>query len=129
VSLPSRLKIGISACFFHPDAQRPIFTGKTLQYVEESIAHWVMSTGSLAVMIPSPAGRHRRGDVTVADYAEWLDGLVLRAAPMCGRAATARRRCSPEWTGDRVRDEYEMALVHAFAGRASRCSACAAACS
>ena len=66
MSLPSRLKIGISACFFHADPQRPIFTGKTLQYVEESIAHWVMSTGSLAVMIPSPAGRTRRGDVTVA---------------------------------------------------------------
>ena len=59
MSLPSRLKIGISACFFHADPQRPIFTGKTLQYVEESIAHWVMSTGSLAVMIPSPAGRTR----------------------------------------------------------------------
>ena len=41
-----RLKIGISACFFHADAARPIFTGKTLQYVEQSIAHWVMSTGA-----------------------------------------------------------------------------------
>ena len=29
-----RLKIGISACFFHADAKRAIFTGKTLQYVE-----------------------------------------------------------------------------------------------
>jgi gamma-glutamyl-gamma-aminobutyrate hydrolase PuuD len=48
-----RLKIGISACFFHADAQRPIFTGKTLQYVEQS-------------------------------------------------------------SGDRIRDEYEIALTHAF---------------
>ena len=39
------LKIGISACFFHADPERPIFTGKTLQYVEQSMAHWVMSEG------------------------------------------------------------------------------------
>lgn len=51
-----RLKIGVSACFFHADPVRPIFTGKTLQYVEQSVVHWVMSTRALAVMIPSPAG-------------------------------------------------------------------------
>ncbi|MDQ6680581.1 MAG: gamma-glutamyl-gamma-aminobutyrate hydrolase family protein, partial [Pseudomonadota bacterium] len=33
-----RLLVGISACFFHADATRPIFTGKTLQYVEQSMA-------------------------------------------------------------------------------------------
>ncbi|GEM_PF-2059242 len=49
----SRLKIGISACFMPADPPRTLFTGKTLQYVEQSIAHWVMSTGALAVMIPS----------------------------------------------------------------------------
>jgi DNA gyrase subunit B len=45
--------------------------------VEQSIAHWVMSRGALAVMIPDPEGDTRRGDVTLADYARWLDGLVL----------------------------------------------------
>ena len=72
-----RLKIGISACFMHADPARPLFTGKTLQYVEQSIAHWVMSTGALAVMIPSPTGATQRGDVTLDHYAQWLDGLVL----------------------------------------------------
>ena len=33
-----RVKVGISACFFHADPTRPIFTGKTLQYVEQSVA-------------------------------------------------------------------------------------------
>jgi len=60
-----RLKIGISACFMHADAKRQLFTGKTLQYVEQSIVHWVMSTGALAVMVPSPTGRDQRGDVTL----------------------------------------------------------------
>ena len=73
----NRLKIGISACFFHADPTRPIFTGKTLQYVEQSVAHWVMSSGAIAVMIPSPGGDTQRGDVTLGDYADWLDALVL----------------------------------------------------
>ena len=33
----------------------------------------------------------------------------------------------PEWNGDRIRDEYEIALLRAFMASASRCSACAAA--
>ena len=53
--MSQRPRIGISACFFHADPQRPIFTGKTLQYVEQSIVHWVQSAGALAVVIPSPA--------------------------------------------------------------------------
>ncbi|HTH81009.1 MAG TPA: gamma-glutamyl-gamma-aminobutyrate hydrolase family protein, partial [Ramlibacter sp.] len=64
-----RLKIGISACFLHADPKRDVFAGKTLQYVEQSIAHWVMSTGALAVMIPSPTGETQRGDVTLDHYA------------------------------------------------------------
>jgi putative glutamine amidotransferase len=75
--MTARPKIGISACFFHADPARPVFTGKTLQYVEQSIVHWVQSSGALAFVIPSPDGQTQRGDVTLADYAGWLDGLVL----------------------------------------------------
>ena len=72
-----RLKIGISACFLHPDAQRSVFAFKTLQYIEQSMAHWVMSAGALPVMIPPPQGDTARGDVGLDDYAQWLDGLVM----------------------------------------------------
>ena len=41
------LKLAVSACFFHADPARPIFTGKTLQYIEQSVAQWVMSQGDL----------------------------------------------------------------------------------
>ena len=37
-----------------------------------------------------------------------------KAVPTCGRAATARSRCDPQWGGDRIRDEYEIALLRAF---------------
>ena len=75
--IASRLKIGLSACFSHADPQRSLFTGKTLQYVEQTIAHWLMSSGAMVVMVPCPTGATMRGDVTFDHYAEWLDGLVL----------------------------------------------------
>ena len=109
-----RPRIGISACFFHADPKRPIFTGKTLQYVEQSIVHWVQSAGALAVVIPSPEGPTRRGDVTLADYAAMLDGLVLEGGSDMWPGSYGEAPLRPEWSGDRVRDEYEMALLRAF---------------
>lgn len=73
----TRLKIGISACFLHPDPARTAFAKKTLQYIEQSMAHWIMASGALPVMIPSPAGETARGEVHFDDYSQWLDGLVL----------------------------------------------------
>ena len=109
-----RLKIGISACFMHADPNRQLFTGKTLQYVEQSIAHWVMSTGSLAVMIPSPTGATQRGDVTLDHYAQWLDGLVLHGGADVSPLSYGEQPLQEKWAGDRIRDEYEMDLVAAF---------------
>jgi putative glutamine amidotransferase len=109
-----RLKIGISACFMHADPQRPLFTGKTLQYVEQSIAHWIMSTGALAVMIPSPTGATQRGDVTLDHYAQWLDGLVLHGGADVSPRSYGEEPLQERWGGDRIRDEYEIDLVGAF---------------
>lgn len=112
-----RLKIGISACFFHADPARPIFTGKTLQYLEQSVAHWVMSSGALAVMIPSPIGPTQRGDGALEHYADWLDGLVLEGGSDVWPGSYGETPIQAQWQGDRVRDAYEHALVHAFVAR------------
>jgi putative glutamine amidotransferase len=109
-----RLKIGISACFMHADPNRALFTGKTLQYLEQSIAHWVMSTGALAVMIPSPSGATQRGDVTLDHYAQWLDGLVLHGGADVSPLSYGEQPLQERWSGDKIRDEYEMDLVAAF---------------
>ena len=110
----SRLKIGISACFMHADPARALFTGKTLQYVEQSIAHWIMSTGALAVMVPSPTGATQRGDVTLDHYAAWLDALVLHGGADVSPLSYGEQPLQEKWSGDRVRDDYEIALVAAF---------------
>ena len=116
--MSERLKIGISACFFHADATRPIFTGKTLQYIEQSVAHWVASQGALPVMVPSPLGDTSRGTVGFDDYAAWLDGLVLMGGSDMWPGHYGEAPLKPQWHGDRVRDEYETALARAFVSRA-----------
>lgn len=109
-----RLKIAISACFMHADPARQLFTGKTLQYLEQSIAHWVMSTGALAVMVPSPEGDTRRGDVTLDDFAQWLDGLVLHGGADVSPLSYGEQPFEGRWVGDKIRDDYEIELVRAF---------------
>ncbi|MCW5625364.1 MAG: type 1 glutamine amidotransferase [Burkholderiales bacterium] len=112
-----RLKIGISACFSHPDPDRPFFRGKTLQYVEQSMVHWLQSAGALPLMIPSPEGDTKRGDVTLDDYADLLDGLVLEGGADVWPGSYGETPLQPEWSGDRIRDEYEIALTRAFVAR------------
>jgi len=106
--------IGLSACFFHADPKRPIFTGKTLQYAEQSMIHWIQSGGALAVVIPSPEGPTRRGDIGLREYADILDGLVMQGGVDMWPGSYGQEPLKPEWTGDRVRDEYEIALLRAF---------------
>src|SRR5205085_8761645 len=109
-----RLKIGISACFFHPDGERKAAPSKTLLWIEQSTAHWVMSEGALPVMVPSFAGATFRGEVRVGDYADFLDGLVMHGGADVWPGSYGEQPLRPEWHGDRVRDEYEIALVKAF---------------
>jgi len=103
------LKLAVSASFFHADPARPIFTGKTLQYIEQSVARWVMSQGDLAVMVPAPEPLAR-----VAEYASWLDGLVLMGGSDLWPGSYGEQPMDPRWHGDRIRDEYEIALARAF---------------
>ena len=110
------LKIGISACFFHADPQRPIFKGMTLQYIEQNMAHWIMQKDALALMIPSPDGHTRRPSSTVSasHYAHELDALVLMGGSDVAPESYGQTALAPEWRGDRIRDEYEIALLEAF---------------
>ena len=109
-----RPKIGISACLFHPDPQRRSAPSKTLQWIEQSTAHWLMAGGALPVMVPSPFGDTARGEVGVADYAAWLDGLVLHGGADVAPGSYGEQPLRPEWGGDAARDAYEVALVRAF---------------
>lgn len=112
-------KIGVSASFFHADPARPIFKGMTLQYIEQNVAHWLMQRDVLALMVPSPDGGTRRtgSRVTVDAYADALDGLLLMGGSDVCPATYGELPLRPEWNGDRIRDDYEIALLRAFVAR------------
>jgi putative glutamine amidotransferase len=112
------LLIGVSARIYYPGSQGAlpgVFT-KTLHYLEQSVAHWVLSGHAMAVMIPAVTRDSivLRSDLALDDYAQALDGLVLQGgndvAPECYGQAPLK----PEWAGDPVRDKYEIELINAF---------------
>ncbi len=103
------LRIGVSACLFHADRERPVFNGKPLYYLEQSMARFVGSQGALVYLIPGP------GDAQGAEsYAADLDGLVLAGGVDVSPGSYGETPIKPEWAGDAVRDAYELALTRAF---------------
>jgi len=110
------IKIGISARIFHPSQGSKGLSSKTLQYLEESIAHWVMSRDVMVFMIPSvnTHGRIHPSNIRLRDYAKHLDGLVLQGGADVAPETYAEQATRPEWMGDRTRDMYELELLHEF---------------
>ena len=110
------LKIGLSPRFLHRSPLDLGFRGKTLQYLEESIAHWVMSQDALIFMIPSieTGGLVRRSNLSVADYVGALDGLVLQGGADVSPRTYGQEPLRPEWEGDQLRDQYEIELLRGF---------------
>ena len=113
---PDALKIGVSARLFHPQPDAKGIQSKTLQYLEQSIAHWVMSRDVLVFMVPTvdKDGLLHRSEVRLADYARVLDGLVLQGGADVSPQTYGEAPLEPQWAGDRLRDVYEMELVHEF---------------
>lgn len=110
------LKIGISARILHPQPGAVGLQSKTLQYLEQSVAHWVMSRDVLVLMVPTvdKRGLLHRSNIRLADYARHLDGLVLQGGADVSPGSYGEEPLEAEWGGDRLRDEYEIELVHEF---------------
>src|SRR5688572_13743681 len=113
---PDPLKIGMSPRIFHPQPDAKGLQGKTLQYLEQSVAHWVMSRDVLVFMVPTvdKDGLIHPSNIRVADYARALDGLVLQGGADVSPMSYGEEPLKPEWAGDRLRDVYEIELVHEF---------------
>ncbi len=110
------LKIGLSPRFLYNVPRELGFRGKTLQYLEQSVAHWLMNVNALVFMLPSieGGGLLRRGNIRVADYVDILDGLVLQGGADVSPLTYGEQAIRPEWKGDRIRDMYEIDLLQEF---------------
>jgi len=106
----------MSARLFHPQPDAKGLQGKTLQYLEQSVAHWVMSRDVLVFMVPTvdKEGLIHPSNIRVADYARALDGLVLQGGADVAPLSYGEEPLKPEWAGDRMRDVYEIELVRDF---------------
>ena len=110
------LKIGVSARIFHPEKGATGLRGKTLQYLEESIAQWIMSRDVMVFMIPTVNTNSliHPSNIRLRDYAKHLDGLVLQGGADVSPQSYSSVATRPEWAGDRTRDVYELELLHEF---------------
>jgi gamma-glutamyl-gamma-aminobutyrate hydrolase PuuD len=110
------LRIGVSARIFHPEAGSTGLRSKNLQYLEESIAQWVMSRDVLVFMVPTvnTNGLLHPSNITMRHYARHLDGLVLQGGADVSPMTYSESPTRPEWSGDRARDVYELELLHEF---------------
>ena len=92
------------------------FRGKTLLYLEQTMAHWIMAHGSLALTVPTLAydASVERRKVSVREYAELLDALLLQGGADVSPITYGQEPLQPEWVGDIVRDRYEIELIEGF---------------
>ena len=110
------LRIGLSARLLHHPPAEMGFRGKTLQYLEQSIAHWIMGHGALAFMVPTLGfdAEVSRRKVSVHHCVDALDGLVLQGGADISPASYGQQPLRPEWAGDPIRDRYEIELLDGF---------------
>lgn len=115
------LLIGLSARIIHKTSEDFEVKGKTIQYLEQNLAHLVGQEGALVVMIPSLESHSilERSDLDVHNYAEALDGLVLQGGVDISPSLYGEEplEVMSQHRQDPIRDRYEMKLLHAFVQR------------
>src|SRR3990170_128936 len=107
------VRVGLSARLMHEPPAELGFRDKTLQYLEQSVALWIMSQGALVFMVPTieSGAEVRRAAVHVSDYVREIDALVLQGGADVSPTSYGEEPLAPEWAGDRVRDLYEIELL------------------
>ena len=110
------LRIGLSARLMHKPPLELGFRNKTLQYLEQAIAHWVMAHGALALMLPTLGfdAEVERRKVSVRHYVDALDGLLMQGGADVSPSSYGQQPLHPDWAGDIKRDHYEMELLEGF---------------
>lgn len=108
------LLVGVSACILHADPARSLYKGKTLQYAEPSVLHWLNGAGAISAVIPAPDASLHAPRVDARDYATRFDALVLEGGADMAPGAYGETPLKPQWSGDAERDAFEIALLRAF---------------
>lgn len=106
------IRVGLSACLMHADPTRKlIFNGKPLIYAEQSMAHMVLRAGGIPFIIPTRPADSRIPSAEA--IIEEIDALIMVGGVDMAPESYGEKPLKPEWSGDAVRDRYEIELVHA----------------
>lgn len=110
------LRIGISARLLHDPPPGLGLPQKPLQFLESSIAHWVMAHRAIALMVPfvDEESTTLVDPAPMTDMVDLLDGLVLQGGVDVCPETYGAAPIQPEWRGDPIRDRYELALLRGF---------------
>ena len=108
-----RLRIGVSARIQYGDAAKSGYLKKNVYYLEQSFARWLQSAGVLVYLVADVVERDSNA-LTLADYAQELDGLVLQGGTDISPQMYGEEPLRPEWSGDPERDRYEIDLLNRF---------------
>lgn len=110
------LRIGVSARLLYQVPPELGFRNKNLQYIEQSLAHWIMEHGAVAFMVPAVAhdSQHAARHLEVDQVVHELDALVLQGGADVAPQTYGQKALKPGWEGDVVRDRYELALLRTF---------------
>lgn len=112
-----KVAIGLSPRLLRAVPAELGFRGKTLQYLEQSMAHCVMRAGGIVVMIPTieQANAMDRTQVATQDYVSLLDGLVLQGGADIHPSLYGEAPGELLGPTDPVRDRFELELLRGFA--------------
>ena len=116
-SRPSKVAIGLSPRILRTVPAELGFRGKTLQYLEQSMAHCVMRAGAVVVMIPTVerSDELARPQVATQDYVSLLDGLVLQGGADIDPTVYGEEPMAVLGPIDAIRDRFELELLRGFA--------------
>jgi putative glutamine amidotransferase len=92
------------------------FRGKTLQYLEQSMAHCLMRLGARVAMIPTieHTSDVERWQVDAGDYCAAFDGLVLQGGADLDPQVYGETITHARGPIDLTRDRFELDLLRAF---------------
>lgn len=112
------LLIGISARILYDPPEGFEIKKKTVQYLEDSLAHLVTKRGALILMIPSLEmhSKLEKKDLDVHQYADVLDGLILQGGVDISPTTYGEEpiEVMKDHRTDPIRDRYELKLLKAF---------------
>lgn len=110
------IRIGITARLLHDPPPGLGLPQKRLQFLESSMAHWIMAHGAIALMVPfiDESAHLSPQWVPQSDIVNLLDGLVLQGGVDISPDIYGGQLLNPAWAGDPIRDRYELSLLRGF---------------